>query len=71
MLLRDRPRNGKPRSSIRLCGVFYNIAVILTTFTMVLDVQVIKSLIEKRFIARGLSAWTTSRAGQKPRNVRG
>lgn len=52
-----------------MVGVFYNIAVILTTFTMVLDVQVTKSLIEKRFIVRGLATWTMSRAGQKPRTV--
>lgn len=57
MLLRDRPRNGEPRSS-RLCDVFYNNTVILATFNMVLDVQVIKSLIEKHCIARGLAPWT-------------
>lgn len=56
----------------RVYGALHNETDISTAFNMVLNARVVKSLVEKRCIARGLGAWQLAlciEQVQKPQSV--
>lgn len=61
MLLRDRPENGEP-SSCMWCSLERDGHINQRPFNMVLNARMVKSLVEKRCIARGLAASAVYRA---------